>query len=166
MFKECIQCGYTQGKNEGYSLGKNEVNNYYKHTEKRLYAFKQLQKNMIIYKKDIEDLKREGATSKSKDIVRMRQSGVRLDHDEILQCKIINIQMKIDRDLREINELKRALATIKKNTNHEIVHYKYFEELSNAEISEKLHMSERSVQRNKKQLINKLMIALYGADVI
>lgn len=158
MFKECIQIGYTHGKTE--------INNYFKHTEKRLYAFKQLQRNVIIYKNDIEDLKKEGNTQKSKDIVRMQQSGVRLESDEILQCKIISIQMKIDREMKEINELKRALATIKTISNHEIIHYKYFEELNDIEIAERLHMSERSVRRNKKQLINKLMIVLYGADVI
>lgn len=158
MFQECIKHGYNQAKHE--------INNHFKHTEKRLYAFKQLQKNVITYERDIENLKAEKNSGKSKDIVLMKSSGVRLSDDEILEGKIITIQMKIDRDIKEIKELMRALHTIKKITNHEIIHYKYFEELSDTEIAEKLHMHERTVRRNRKQLINKLMIALYGADVI
>lgn len=158
MFQEAFKNGYSQAKYE--------IHDYFKYTEKRLYAFKQLQKNVNNYKKDIEDLKKEGKTGKSKDIVMMKQSGIRLDDDEILACKIAIIEKKMFKDLQEIEEVKRALRTIDKMIYNEIIHYKYFDELSDSQIAQKLHVSDRTVRRNRKELINKIMIALYGIDAI
>ena len=131
-----------------------------------MYAHKQLKRRVEQHLDDINDLKKEGKTSKSKDVVIRQNSGVRLDDADILKTKILAIHMKIDRDMKEINEIRRALDSIKKIQYQEIIHYKYFLEMSDTQIAEKMHLSERTVRRKKKELMNRLMVALYGAEVV
>ena len=158
IVKQCMKYGEEQRcKNS---------KDYYRNTERRLYAHKQLVRRVKQHMCDIEDLRKEGKTGKSKDIVIMQNSGVRLDDEDILKAKILTIHMKIDKDMKEIEEIKRALQSINKIQYQEIIHYKYFEEMSDTKIAEKMHLSERTVRRKKKELMNRLMVALYGAEVI
>ena len=154
----------------GYEVRKKEIKNYYKHTERRLYNYPELISNIEKYNMDIKDIKKEykqhGLSKKSKDICLNNSAGIRLSDEEILHGKIIIIQKKIERDEKEIAEIKYALQGIESDEWTDVIGLKYFEQLTEHEISEKLHTTDRTIRRHKNRLMNKIMVRLYGADVI
>lgn len=90
-----------------------EGKNIYKQTEARLYAYPTLLANIERYKLDIEDLKKEKVTEKSKDITRWSgNSGVRLTPEEKQLGKIMSVQIKLERDQKEVDEISAALEFI------------------------------------------------------
>jgi hypothetical protein len=152
----------------GQQKRENDIKNYFKETERRLYAYPDLILNIEKYTQDIKDLEKEfayGTTRKSSDIARMIQAGVRLSEDEILAGKILLIEKKISRDQHEIDEIDYALEAIKEHEYFKIIEYKYFQEYSNDQIVEKLSCDITTLIRNKNKLINRIMRRLYGADV-
>jgi RNA polymerase sigma factor (sigma-70 family) len=153
----------------GYNTRSAEIKNHFRQTERRLYNYPLLITNVEKYNLDIKDLQKEfdsGSFGKSKDIVFMQKSGVRLESDEVLEAKILTLLKKIQRDNKEIQEIEYALEVISNDEFKDIIHYKYFENMTDAEIADKLHISDRTVRRYKSRLIGKIMVRLYGADVI
>jgi len=142
------------------------IKEYFKHTEKRLYAYMTLLDNITRYDKDIEDLVKEAklyGSQKSKDIARMRVSGVRLTPDEILEAKILTLEKRKAVDMSEVHEIQRALDTIKNDDYYMIVELKYFEKYNDTKIAQELHCDESTVKRRKNKLIREMMISMYGA---
>lgn len=149
------------------SLGKKVERNTYKQTEKRLYAYPVLKKNIERYKKDIEDVKQEDF-SRSKDIA-FYAAGAgteKPDIEEIRKAKIFVIEQKIARDQKEIKEIERALYEIRNDEYFEIIPFQYFEKLNPEEIENKIHSSNATIWRNRKRLLNTISIHLYGADAL
>jgi RNA polymerase sigma factor (sigma-70 family) len=144
---------------------KKAVKNYFQQTEKRLYTYPELTDNIEKYNLDIMDLKKEKVSGKSKDILRMSASGVRLDPDDIQEGKILTIEQKIEKDQAEIDVINRALDNIKDDDYYMIVEYKYFEGRPDVEIGELIGCNERTVRRHKNRLVHRLSVKLYGAIV-
>jgi DNA-directed RNA polymerase specialized sigma24 family protein len=88
---------------------------------------------------------------------------VRLTPDEILEAKIVAVEMKKKADAAEIADLDYALESISQDAWALIIAHKYYFGRNDEEISELLHCDERTVRRHKSRLINKLMVRLYGA---
>lgn len=149
------------------SLGKKIERNTYKQTEKRLYAYPVLKKNIERYKKDIEDVKQE-EFSRSKDIA-FYAAGAgteKPDIEEIRKAKIFVIEQKIARDREEIKEIEAALDEIRNDEYFEIIPLHYFKRISQEEISQKVHCDKVTVWRNRRRLLNILEVCLYGAEVL
>lgn len=147
-------------------VAKSSTKEYFKHTEKRLYAYPALVANIDQYDQDIKDLKREytlPGSQKSKDIARMQSSGVRLTPDEILEGKIHLLEKKKTIDLVEINEIDRALQFVSSDQYFNIIALKYFDKKSDNIIAEELHCDDSTVRRNKNKLLGQIIVKLYGA---
>lgn len=140
--------------------------NYYKQTEARLYAFPTLQKNIERYRLDIEDLKREKITAKSKDITSYGGDGIRLTPEERQEGKILAVELKLQRDQKAVEEINQALETVAADEYYKIIEMRYFLNCDDAYVAEMLHCAERTVRYNRSRLINKLSVFLYGASVL
>ena len=139
--------------------------NYFKDTEKLLYAYPALILQVKEIERDIEDLKKEGYTGRSKDVVLMRSSS-NLSRDDIQAQKIEDRMAGLERTKREIIRIERALERVKDDPGYQIIEMKYFKEMTNEEIAEKVDYSVRTVIRHKNRLINKLKIFFFGADAL
>ena len=141
--------------------------NYFKDTEKLLYAYPALELQAQEIEKDINDLRREGYTGKSKDIVKMPAGGGQvLTKNEIQGQRIKNRQSSLERTKKEVDRIERALGQIKDDPGYKVIEFKYFKEMTNEQIAEELSYSVRTVIRHKNRLINKLKIYLFGIDAL
>lgn len=150
------------------SEGKAKEKDKYKLTEKRLYAYQILKRNIERHKLDIEDIKKEDIR-KSKDIVLYSTcggSGEKLELEELRAAKILVVKQKISRDEKEIAEINAALKEIEKDEYFEVIKDHYFNHLSQDEIAEKMTCDKVTVWRNKKKLVRIISLILYGADAI
>ncbi len=140
--------------------------NYYKQTEARLYAFPTLQKNIERYRLDIEDLKREKITAKSKDITSYGGDGIRLTPEERQEGKILAVELKLQRDQKEVDDVLAALEII--NCDHYAIAVtgRYFENISDTDIAITLNCDERTVRRNRSRLVRQLSIYFWGAEAL
>lgn len=142
----------------------------YRQTEARLYAYPTLLANISRYEKDIEDLKREKITGHSKDLARFSLSsancGIRLTPEEIQEGKIIGIQIKMERDQKEIEEIEKALDDIKSDDYYNVIEQAYFKELDDDIIAKNIRRSSKTVQRHRIRLTMKVAIKFYGAEAL
>ncbi|MEG0835302.1 MAG: hypothetical protein RR413_07625 [Christensenellaceae bacterium] len=142
--------------------------NCYKQTEARLYAYPVLQENIKRYEQDIKDLEREKITCRSKDLARFSAcaTGIRLTPEEIQEGKIIGMQIKLERDQKEVNELNAALEDIESDDYYIVIKERYFDGINDTIIANKIPCDERTVRRNRARLIKKISIRLYGAEAL
>lgn len=140
--------------------------NCYKQTEARLYAYPTLQENIERYKLDIEDLKREKITAKSKDITSFGGDGIRLTPEERQEGKILAVELKLQRDQKEVDEITAALSKINGDYYSYAVTGRYIENLSDTDIAIKLNCDERTVRRNRSRLVNQVSIYFWGAEAL
>ncbi|MDL2280337.1 hypothetical protein LJC10_00590 [Selenomonadales bacterium OttesenSCG-928-I06] len=162
-----IHAAIREAVQAGIKAGKQEPRNIFKQTEARLRAYPILKINIKEYEKDIEDLNIEQVTRRSKDIVKFTISqGVRLSPEEIQQAKILELEMKLDRDKKEILEIESALATIHGDEYENIIYLRYFNGMYTDEIANQIHCGESTVKRNSNRLVRKMAIKLYGADAL
>lgn len=146
---------------------KRNEQSYYQKTEKLLYSYPELQKALEQKDKDIELIKENGLPQTSKSVV-LYSPGVGGISGEEKYIEIIEAyKASKERTERLIAKIERALDNIKNDEYYEIIKLKYFEKLeSDIEIAEKINVSDRTVRRHKKRLINEIQILLFGADAI
>ena len=146
--------------------GRKENRNVFKQTESRLRAYPILKTNIIKYKEDIEDLRTEQVTRRSKDIVKFSISGSRLSDDEIQQGRIMDLEIKIERDQKEILEIEEALKLISGDEYEKVITLRYFKDKYPVEIGDIIGCDESTARRNSNRLVRKIAIKLYGADAL
>ena len=148
------------------SVGRRVGKNHYKETERRLFRYPELKKNIEEYQADIEDIQREDL-GKSKDIVKFSIHGGNTPQEDIEEKRqklIANLESRIASDLYEIRQIDRALERVKSDEHFPIIEAYYFEKCDTEEVAERYHYSDRTIQRCRKNLVNIISDALYGAD--
>lgn len=141
--------------------------NCYKQTEARLYAYPTLLENIKRYRLDIEDLKREKITEKSKDITSFSGDyGIRLTPEEKQAGKILAVEIKLQRDKKEVDEINAALKAIEGDEYYSVVAMKYFQKASDEKIAGQIPCAERTVRYNRSRLIKQMALRLYGAEAL
>lgn len=142
---------------------KSEYNDYYKQTEQRLFSYNDLMAKKNNDNLDLIDLQKEGVTSKSKDILyRSVQGGIRLSPEELWQIKIENLNKQIADSTREISRLDDAIDAISDDYYSAIIKMRYLEGKNDEYIAEVLNCDVSTVRRNRKRIIKRIMIRLYG----
>ena len=127
----------------------------YKATEKRLYALPYLKQKCEDDRELYQELLTYGPRQKSKSIVRFQKNGVALTPDEIFSA--------IKQD---INAVERAIATIQGDRYEYCVTGRYFEETDDETIGQALGCDTSTVWRNRKRLVQRIAIMLYGARAV
>ena len=135
-------------------------------TKDRLYAYPQLLCNIKKYRLDIKDIQRENF-GKSKSIVVMQpKSGEDFSLEDKRAARIRMIEQKIDRDEEEIEEIERALQTIKEEFYYPAIEMYFFKGMKRSEIGDYLNCDGSTVSRQINKLIERMNVALYGADAV
>lgn len=150
------------------SVGRRAGKNHYKETERRLFRYPELKKNIEEYKADIEDIKREDL-GKSKSIVKFSIHGGNTPQEDIEEKRqklIANWENRIASDLYEIRQIDRALERAKGDEHFPIIEAYYFEKCDMEEMEERFHYSERTIRRYRGNIVNIISDALYGADEV
>ncbi len=144
----------------------NDKGNYRDKTIKKLKAYPILQNNIKEYKKDLEDIYKEEFGSSPAVHIAQGYYCSDLTIDEVRRAEALKIEVKIERDMRIIKEVDRALAEIKDDYYAPIIKNIYFNKMEADDISQILHCDRATVYRNKNRLLNVLAIKLYGGDVL
>lgn len=149
-------------------------NDYFQKTEVLLYNYKNFKESSAEKEQAIKDLEENGLKKTGKSIVFMQSGNGKNVVDAILEKKEEYRRAKETTD-RLIKKIENALEKIRDDKYFFIIQKKYFENetiekivewLENEESQHHVGTSERTIMRNKKRLINKLLIPLFGDKAI
>lgn len=142
---------------------------YYKRVELLLYNYENL-KEAVKQKEDaIAELDKYGLPERSKSIVMYSSAGgsSQADRYSELKEKYKIEKMETERDLKRIDN---ALDKIRDDKYFGIIQYKYLNEdkekiTTDEELADKFNRDRKTITRNKKRLINKLMTILFPESI-
>lgn len=142
---------------------------YYKRVELLLYNYENL-KEAVKQKEDaIAELDKYGLPERSKSIVMYSSAGgsSQADRYSELKEKYKIEKMETERDLKRIDN---ALDKIRDDKYFCIIQYKYLNEdkekiTTDEELADKFNRDRKTITRNKKRLINKLMTILFPESI-
>lgn len=138
----------------------------YRATERRLYALPDIRAKLEDDREALEDVKKYGVKNKSRSITRFMKSSVRLTPEEALAAVIMDLEAAIAASEHEIDAMERALASIGNDEYRLTVTGKYIERLTDEEIAERIPCDPTTVWRNRKRLVQRLSVRLYGVDAV
>ena len=142
---------------------------YYKRVELLLYNYENLKEAVKQKEEAIKELEIYGLPEKSKSIVMYSSVGGKSQSDRYAELKEKYRIEKMETE-RTLKRIDNALAEIRKDKYFDIIQYKYLnideEKIStNEELAEKLNKDRKTVMRNKKRLINKLVTILFPVSI-
>lgn len=143
----------------------NEKESYRDKTIKKLKAYPILQNNIKEYEKDLEDIYKEEFGSSPAVHIAQGYYCSDLTIDEVRRAEALKIEVKIERDMRIIKEVDRALAEIKDDYYAPIIKSIYFEKIQIDDISREMKCDKVTVYRNRNRLLDILSIKLYGGSI-
>lgn len=159
---EAVRAGLQAGRIQGAG----PVEDPYKATEKRLYSYPTLKEKILADREKIVRLRIQDAPERSRGIVRFSRPGYRVGPEEMLEAMISNIEADIAVDTEEVATIDNALKYIAGDEYAEVIPMLYFMGRTPEEIAEDLHCEKTTVFRNRKRLVNRLAVRLYGADAV
>jgi hypothetical protein len=183
LIDKAVEKAFSAGRNLEKIESRKKRNPFMEETEKRLYAYPDLQLKVEKTKADIEDLKKEiddyektgEAQGRSKDIVCASSSGgQRLTYQEKHEAIIQDKQLSLERTKKEIKEIDDTIEILSyQDKNKQVIEpwidtvkLKYFECMRDDEIAELLHCDKTTVWRNRSRILSRLMTLWYGADAL
>ena len=125
----------------------------FKATERRLYAVPDLRAKLRDDQEELEDIQlfiSEGNSFQPEDI----------------RAVIIDLEAAIAATSHELEAIEKALASIRGDPYYLAVDGKYIQRMNDEEIAEKIHCDPTTVWRNRKRLIQRLAVRLYGVDAV
>ena len=142
------------------------VKDAFKATERRLYGLPILRRKLAEDKEKLEEVKESGPAKRSKSITRFSKSGVRLSPEEIFEAIVSDLEATIAADEHEIQTMERALETIAEDEYYFTVTGRYFDNLPDEVIAGRIPCDTSTVWRNRKRLVQRLSVWLYGASAV
>ena len=136
----------------------------FKATERRLYALPTLLQKQAEDKDKLEEFLKYGPKERSKSITRFIKTGVRLTPEEIWEAVLTDMQATIAADEHEINTMERALEVIQDDAYYQTVVGRYIDNLPDEDVAKLIPCDTSTVWRNRKRLVQRLAVWLYGAD--
>lgn len=164
--KENVESIIKQAVEAGRISAERTAHDAFKATEKRLYALPVLRLKIEDDKERLQEIRQYGPRGKSKDIVRFQKHGVRLSPEEILEAIVIDLEATIAADEYEVETLEKALRIIERDSYYRTVTGRYVEDLSDEQVAAEIPCDTSTVWRNRKRLVQRVAIWLYGADAV
>lgn len=158
-----IQAVIVQAVNTGILAGRRSAGNFYKETEKRLYAYPTLLRKIADDKEKRQEIQTHGAPGRDKSIVRFSRTGVRMTPDEIADALVQDMTAKIAADEYEVEIIAGALRTIADDPYYAAVAGKFIEGRTDEDIAALIPCDPSTVRRNRGRLMRMLTVWLYGA---
>jgi hypothetical protein len=162
LIAEAVNAGLQAGRAQASSTAKDA----FKATERRLYALPVLERKVKDDKEMLEEILSRGPRERSKSIVRFQRSGYRVSPEEMLEAIIGDLEATIATDEHEIATVRRALGDIVDDPYYMAIEGKYIKGLPDEAIAEQIPCDPTTVWRNRKRLVQRLAILLYGAVAI
>lgn len=138
----------------------------FKATERRLYAVPVLRQKLQDDRERLAELRKYGPRGKSKSIVRFTTGGSRLSPEEIFEVIVKDMEATIAADAYELEIMERALAYVQDDEYYMTITGRYLEELPDEEVAEKIPCDTSTVWRNRKRLVQRISVMLYGAAAV
>ncbi len=164
--EEIIKKAVDAGLEAGRLSAERSSRNAFKDTERRLYALPTLRQKLEDDRERLDEIKTYGPRSRSKSITRFGKSSVRLTPEEILEAVVTDMEATIAADEYEIERMEKALSIIADDEYVKTVTGRYIEGLTDEEIAEAIHCDTSTVWRNRKRLVQRLSVWLYGAKAV
>jgi hypothetical protein len=162
IIQKAVDASFTAGRLQGQRA----PDDFYKATERRLYALPVLQRKLESLREKLEDLETAGSPRRSKDVKRLCRPGVRLSPDEVLDALIADCKADIAVNEHEVEVIQEAMEGIEDDPYYSAISGRYFDGLSDEEIAEQIPCAAATVRRNRKRLIRGVAVWLYGAEAI
>ena len=141
------------------------MNDYIRQTEQRLYAYNDLVAKRKRDLLDLADLKNEGVIHRSRDILyRAVQSSVSISPEELWLMRINKLKMQMASDERELSRVKSAIASLRGDYYAKCITAKYLDGEGDECVADELHCDVSTVRRNRKKLLHRIAVRLYGTD--
>lgn len=147
---------------------KNEIS-YYKRVEILLYNYGNLKDAVKQKQEDIDYIDKEGLPGKSTSVVVYTSGGKMNAGDRYLELKE-SYQRAIEETTRDIKRIENAIDKIREDKYFKIISFKYLnkedERVGTDEaIAEKLGKDRKTIVRNRKRLINKLVTIFFPESI-
>lgn len=142
---------------------------YYKRVELLLYNYENLKEAIKQKEEDIEYIDKNGLPEKSGSIVVYSTVGGVSKEDRYLELKERYIREKIETE-RDLKRIDNALDKIKNDKYFDIIQLKYLNKEddklnTDEEIAERINKERRTIIRNRKRLINKLITIFFPESI-
>ena len=150
----------------GRAQGINAPKDAYKATERRLYALSILRGKVSVDRAKLAALESGDKQARSKCIVRYSRTGYRASPEEILDAMTQDMRAETAADEHEIETIETALSTIAADPYYMTVYGRYVLSLSDDDIAAEIPCDPATVWRNRKRLVQRLAVYLYGAAAL
>lgn len=141
----------------------------YRQTEKRLKALPMLIDRIEDEKEELAELENygvDGLRHVARSYVSMIKPGMRITPEEAHAVQMARLRAQLNSDELEVRRMKRALALIEDDPYYEIIKQYYYRCKPDSAISYRMNCDTATVGRNRRRLVKKLALRLYGADVL
>jgi len=144
-------------------INKTKINEPIKNTEARLYALPTLERKIKKDKTTLEDYRKNGLHTRSKDIVRFRKTGYRITPDDMLDAVIQDLEAQIAIDEHEVEIVRGAMETFKNDEYYSTVTGRYINRYEDEDVAAELNCSSTQVWKQRTKLLRDIALMLYGA---
>ena len=127
-------------------------------TERRLYALP------II--RELENCGVEALRHHSASLVRLIRPGMRLTPEEVHSAQMAELRARLAADEREVRKMQHALRSIGEDPYYLTIELKYFDNVKDADAALRLRCDPATVRRNRRRLVRRLALRLYGVECI
>lgn len=140
---------------------------YIKQTEARLYAYNDLKAKIYNDVLDLNDLKREKTSVKSRDIIyRSVSGGISITPEEVQEIKIEKLSRVIREGMREVARIEDAIKSVKDDYYNDVIKLRYFKRMTDETVAEQLNCDVSTVRRNRKRMLKRIAVRFFGTDAI
>jgi len=132
--------------------------NYFKETEKLLYAYPTLKKRLeqgVLY-----------PGNKSKDVVRVVADGGRKPLEEVYEEICESRERSFERTKARVAEVEHALDQVKDDEMYDIIELHYFQQIEWEDVAQEVNASIPTVYRHRKRIVKKIAVLLFGVDAL
>jgi hypothetical protein len=141
----------------------------YAATERRLYAVPILRERIADSREELAELETLGVEAlrqHSMSLVKILRPGIRLTPEEVHAAQMAELRGRLAADEREMRKMQAALTCVEDDPYYQALELKYFKNARDPEVAEKLCCDPSTVRRNRARLVRRLVLRLYGAQMM
>lgn len=171
----------NHSKEENHMLSASALNCYYgggtedaakaamAATERRLYALPIIRERIEDNREELSELEScgiEALRHRSASLVQLIRPGMRLTPEEVHSAQLAELRARLAADEREVRKLQHALRSIGDDPYYLAVELKYFDNVKDADAALRLRCDPATVRRNRRRLVRRIALRLYGVECI
>lgn len=158
-----LESAITMAVEVGRMVAARTAKDAFKATERRLCAIPDLREKLKDDEEELEKARRNGLKERSYSVPRF---GVKLPPEEIMKAVIMDLEASIAATKHELKAIEKALTSIQDDPYYLAVDGKYIQQMTDEEIAEKIHCDPVLVWRNRRSLVQRVAVRLYGACAV